>query len=228
MAVGEIRWPSGPGTRSARRRAPNSMTSQCTGRTNCASPAPQRIGFAHRQRVERCPHDLGQQVDVSAPGLGPSGTRTTRPWVSRASRARDVDAAAARESPVRPASAAPCASNAALTGGPRRSSVRSGCCSASRRTRTARRRGVAKRATAPCCRPALRQTLRDAVRESAAPASAATSAAAPRCRARPGNRGGQAHARWPVGTRLLASAPFGLLAALMPATSGSPSFSRCA
>ena len=49
----------------------------------------------------------------------------------------------------------PCTSNAALTGGPRRSSGRSGCCAIRRRTRTASRRGVANRSTARCSSPAF-------------------------------------------------------------------------
>ncbi len=121
---------------------PNSITSQCTGRTNIAEPAPQcmRRGIG---RPSSAPCTMpGSSVVASSPGLLPSkNTNVPLPSSRRRSASTCTPQLWAKASAARVG--APAASKAALTGGPLRLRFCSGWRLARRLTHTARRRGVA-------------------------------------------------------------------------------------
>ena len=94
------------------------MTSQCTGRTNSALDAPQRMRFGMGSCVERALHDAGQQARGRWPGLRALEVQEFALAFGDARERADLDAALLRELESRPAVGLPSLSNAALTGGP--------------------------------------------------------------------------------------------------------------
>ena len=133
------------------------MTTQCTGPHELRLAGAPAHALRDRQRLEGGRDDAGQQVDRAWRRLRRRDRPATGPSACRAARARSTSTPQPRANASAACVGRPSASNAALTGGPRFSSGRSGCRSDSRRTRTARRRGVANRSTALNCRPAVRK-----------------------------------------------------------------------
>jgi len=132
---------------------PNNITSQCTGRTNSVSLLPQRIRFAIGNESSADSTRGGRRSTVSAPDSVPRKRSQVPLDVSiRSSSETSTPQLLAKASAAR--IGAPSASNAAFTGGPRRSTLRSGCLSGNCRARTASRRGVAKVSIARYDRPA--------------------------------------------------------------------------
>ena len=97
------------------------------------------------QRIERLAHDLRQQLARRGAGLHAGVTQALIAFrVALAARGRSTATPQLWAKACAARVGCPDASKAALTGGPRRCSCWSCAASASRLTRTARRRGVAK------------------------------------------------------------------------------------
>jgi hypothetical protein len=120
------RWPRvrgrrhGPSSVAGTMSAPWSITSQCTGRTNCASPAPQRMRFGIGSASSAVLHDARQQRDRRRAGLVPLNHRYSLPLSSRSRAERFKRHAAAVGEGLRGARRCAGGVEAARTGGPRR------------------------------------------------------------------------------------------------------------
>ena len=130
------------GSRPARRRSPCSMTTQCTGRTNCAVAVAPAHAPRDRQRSSAGLHDARQQLAAGSPGARRPAEQelalvvvrcasASRPRRRRSRRRRSRRGSACRRRRRRPRPAARAARRAAPAAG------RGACC-----TPTARRRGV--------------------------------------------------------------------------------------
>ena len=139
-----------PGTTAS----PCSMTIQCTGRTDSAAPAPQRMRRAIGSLSSAAWTMPGRSFAAGEPARVVRQNRNSP--LSSAMRVRWSTATPQDSAKASLAARVgwPAASKAALTGGPRRSTRCSGWRSRSLRTRTARRRGVKEVSmAAPCDRP---------------------------------------------------------------------------
>ena len=202
---------------------PSSMTTQCTGRTNSASPAPQRMRRGIGSCIERRLHQRRQQPHGCLAGACSGEEQKRALGVVDALERLDGGAAALGEGERGARRRA-----ARIEGGAQRRSAAlqtaaRAARAARRRTSTARRRGVAKPETLTVRQPRLVEPCGRGLRRTPARACAAPSAAAPRCRSRPGNR-----ARRCSRGRLPASPARSRRPARCGFSSGKPSASRLA
>ncbi len=166
---------------------PSSSTSQCTGRTNCASPAPQRMRFGMGRASSASVTKPGSRSRAAAPGFTPVKLRHSLPLgsVSRPSASMATPQLCAKASAARVG--LPLLSKAAATGGPRRWIFCSGCVSAS-----CARAPPGDAAWRMASHRAMRkaggiEARHEAIAEGFGQRAAAPSAAALRCRVRPAN-----------------------------------------
>ena len=143
------RWPrvvrpvSSPSTVAGTTSSPCRSTTPCTGLTNSALREPQRMRRAMGSAAMAWSITPGSRAAVAVPRSMPR--KTSHAPFSVTSRSRSVTSTPQLRANASAACVGePEASNALLTGGPRRSTLRSGVASAHPDTSTARRRGVAK------------------------------------------------------------------------------------
>ena len=177
-----------PSTSASMTSRPNSITTQCTGRTNCASPAPQRMRLAIGSASSDATTMPGQQVDGPGTGLG---TAEHEPLALRRRHALErahFDATATREGAGR---LRRCAARRRRPPSPAGRVFRADGPAAVRPGGgRVPRDGVASRSVRPpgiSVPPPRGPWRRRRQRQRTTPA--AISAAVPRCRSRPGNHG---------------------------------------